>query len=185
MPSGRTHAVATVITAGVAGPLLYLYAGSNIAASAAVSIGCAAGLLLTPDLDVQTGSLSFTLMRRSLRGLKGIGAVLAFFWQWFWQPYARLIPRHRHPLSHFPVIGTAGRLIYLILVAGALYWMAQSLWLFTGSILLLITGRSLGSLPAITSLFSLMDQPLLWWWLVGLALVDSLHTLMDWFWPFR
>ena len=185
MPSGRTHAIATVITAGVAGPLLYLYAGSNMAVSAAGSLGCAAGLLLTPDLDVQTGSLSFTLMRRSLRDLKGIGAVLAFFWQWFWQPYARLIPRHRHPLSHFPVIGTAGRLIYLILVAGALYWMAQSLWLFTGSILLLITGRSLGSLPAITSLFSLMDQPLLWWWLVGLALVDSLHTLMDWFWPFR
>lgn len=185
MPSGKTHAVATVLAAGVTGPLVYLYTGSGLGASIVFSLGCVSGLFLSPDLDVRTGSLSFSLMRRSLRRLRGAGPVLAFLWQWFWQPYARLIPRHRHPLSHFPLLGTAGRLLYLFLVAGALYWMAQSLWLFAGGIFLLATGRSAGSLPDLPGLFSLMVQPLFWWWVGGLALVDTLHTLMDWFWPFQ
>lgn len=184
MPSGRIHAAATVLTAGFAGSLLYLYADAGAAASAAASLGCAAGLLLTPDLDVQTGSLSFALFRGGFRRVRGIGPMLGFVWQWFWQPYARLIPRHRHAFSHFPILGTLGRLLYLLLVAGALYWMFQSLWLFAGGIITLMTGTSPFSLPQVPLAALLIRQPLVWWWTGGLALVDALHTVMDWLWPF-
>jgi hypothetical protein len=75
--------------------------------------------------------------------------------------------------------------LYLFLVSGALYWVIQSLWLFVGGILLMMIGTSASILPDMPDLFGLSDQPLFWWWVSGLAAVDALHTLMDWFWPFR
>jgi uncharacterized metal-binding protein len=55
-----------------------------------------AGMYLSPDLDLVS------------RPYKRWG-----FLQWLWLPYQRLIPRHRHWLSHGPVIGSAVRLLYL------------------------------------------------------------------------
>ncbi len=183
MPDGKTHAAATVLAAGVVGPVAYFFGNASIETSIALSAGTMAGLLLSPDLDVRIGSRSFWLVRHSF------GPLVGFFWQWFWQPYARLIPRHRHPLSHFPLIGTALRLLYLFLVFGGLYWAFRELWIYAGSVgsgagLMLVDqlGRSL---PPPPSLSSLLTWPYFWWAGAGLAIADGLHTLMDYTWPFQ
>lgn len=75
-------------------------------ASLAVCAGCAAGMLLTPDLDVNNGSISNHHARRTF------GAVIGVVWEVIWKPYSWIIP-HRSLLSHMPVIGTALRLFYL------------------------------------------------------------------------
>jgi uncharacterized metal-binding protein len=52
VPSGKIHAIATVISGGVAAPLLYL-SGQPAASSLAFAGGCMLGLIVTPDLDVR------------------------------------------------------------------------------------------------------------------------------------
>lgn len=106
MPSGEVHTLTTILAAAgswfVTQPLL----GPD--ASLAVSAGCLAGVLLTPDLDVNNGSISNHHARRTF------GAVVGAAWEVIWKPYSWIIP-HRSPLSHMPVLGTALRLMYLSL----------------------------------------------------------------------
>ena len=71
-------------------------------------------------------------------------------------PYAKLI-RHRHWLSHAPLIGTAGRLAYL----AALGWLA---WLALGRPDVALDGEALRTLA---------------WAAAGLAASDALHWVMD------
>ena len=54
-------------------------------------------LFLSPDLDHNVGSLSY----RAWGPLRFV-----------WMPYMYLVP-HRSAVSHFPIVGTAGRLLYL------------------------------------------------------------------------
>jgi uncharacterized metal-binding protein len=102
--------------------------------------------MLTPDLDQERISSSeYTLVKWTL----GLG----FLWMMVWYPYARLC-KHRSPLSHWPLIGTAGRLLYIGLVvatAVALGWEAPRLPL--ESVL---------------------------WAIGGLVLSDTMHWLLDW-----
>lgn len=183
MPNGKTHAVATVLAAGAVGPISYFFGGSSIPTAIALSLGTMAGLIINPDLDVQIGSRSFWLIRRSF------GPLIGFLWQWFWQPYAHLIPRHRHPLSHLPLLGTALRLLYLFFVFGGLYWALRSLWIYMaggmagmGVVFVNQFGQALPPPPALSDLFS---WPYFWWAAGGLALADTLHTLMDYTWPWQ
>ena len=88
------------------------------------------------------------------------GRLLAGLWFAVWWPYARLIPRHRHPLSHFPLVGTAGRVIYLSAIL-VLLWFAAGF---------------MAPMPALS--WPAPDSAL-WWGLAGLAVVDALHALMD------
>lgn len=62
----------------------------------AASAHLLAGLFLSPDLDL----ISKPYKRWSLL-------------RWIWIPYQRIVPRHRHWLSHAPVIGSTFRLFYL------------------------------------------------------------------------
>jgi uncharacterized metal-binding protein len=107
MPKGTTHAL---ISAGAAGAMLYLTYSSGPSEALALASGCLAGILISPDLDVDDGSLSTGIVRREA------GRIPAFAWRALWYPYARLI-RHRSWLSHFPFIGTALRIAYLGLIA--------------------------------------------------------------------
>jgi uncharacterized metal-binding protein len=54
------------------------------------------GLFLSPDLDLVS------------RPYNRWGVL-----RWLWMPYQRLVPRHRHWLSHAPVVGSLIRLLYL------------------------------------------------------------------------
>lgn len=106
MPSGRVHAATTIaLTLGL-GAACYS-AGWPSDQQAALAGGSLAGLLLSPDLDVQQGSISFKFARRSF------GCLFGLLWEMYWKPYAVLIPHHRHWLSHMPFISTAIRLLYL------------------------------------------------------------------------
>jgi uncharacterized metal-binding protein len=67
-------------------------------------VGCAAGLVLTPDLDVK-GTRADALIRRQ-------GLAPALLWGLLWAPYSALIP-HRSILSHGLILGTVLRLVYV------------------------------------------------------------------------
>jgi len=70
MPSGEVHSITTGLAAAgswfVTQPLL----GSQ--ASLAVCVGCLAGALLTPDMDVNNGSISNHHARRTFGSVVGV-----------------------------------------------------------------------------------------------------------------
>ena len=155
MSSGKAHAIATVVTGGVAAPLL-VAAGQPVTSALALAGGCLLGLVFNSDLDVRRRDThSDTIMRHS------VGRTIWWIWNLLWQPYAYLIPHHRHPLSHFPLLGTVLRVIYALSLPGLA-------WFLLGRVV---------PLPPVWPL----PGPV-WWALGGLVLVDSLHAVMDrWF----
>lgn len=154
MPSGKSHAIATVVAGGVTAPLLFV-AGQPAANALALAGGCLLGLIFNPDLDVRRRDThSDTIMRHSF------GRFIWRVWDLLWKPYAYMIPNHRHPLSHMPLLGTALRIVYALSLPALA-------WFLLGRIVAL---PPLWPLPAVV-----------WWGLGGLALVDGLHALMDWF----
>lgn len=150
MADGRTHAKATLVaTPIVAGVVFVLRDDIELAAWAAA--GCISGILLSPDLDQESVShAEWKLIRATL----GIGYV----WLAFWGPYASII-RHRSPLSHAPLFGTAFRLLYL--------------W---GGAALLAYLFSDWRLPPLEWF---AQQPEFWAAAVGLILSDLLHWIFD------
>jgi uncharacterized metal-binding protein len=107
MATGRTHDRTTLLVAlpfGLLwGPVL---GGQGIAvATLAFLLG---GLWLSPDLD--------TVSRATARW----GPLRPLWW-----PYRRLL-RHRSLLSHSPVLGSAGRLAYLLTVLALLRLLADA-----------------------------------------------------------
>lgn len=153
MPKGSVHAKATLALAAAGGYITY-QAGHPWTQVLALAGGVLAGLLLTPDLDVDDGCISNAVVRRSF------GKRLERLWRLFWRPYALLIP-HRSRLSHLPLLGTALRLAYLAtLPALALFFASAS--------------------PAAGGIVSSPTFPAWTAWSVGgLTLADTLHFLMD------
>jgi uncharacterized metal-binding protein len=154
MPNGRTHSLATAVAAGVASSVLILFADQPLPVVTAFAGGCLLGLIVNPDLDVRFSTHAHRVVRRTA------GQVIAEAWKLIWWPYARLIPRHRHFLSHLPLLGTAIRLVYLWLVISILWFIASRF----------------APLP---NLYPPLGQPLAWWLAGGLAFSDALHTVMD------
>lgn len=136
MPSGRTHDRITWLSAPLAvGAVLALSADWQ----AALGCGIAyvfSGLMFGGDLDIH-----------SVQYLRW-GPV-----RWIWLPYRRLMS-HRSPLSHGLVIGTVGRVLYLVLVVGlctaAIAWVGhwelhlESLYPWIRTHWLLLTWIALG-----------------------------------------
>ena len=148
MATGKIHHIATV---GLAAATAIVAAGSgaSLTQAAFLGSGCLVGVLITPDLDMHHDVHSHQVVRKTL------GMPLAFLWRGLWWLYARLIPYHRHPLSHWPVLGTVGRLAYL------------------ASIALLVTFFLNIPLPEV--------QKITWlpWVAGGLPMADILHWVMD------
>lgn len=98
MASGQNHDRAIIITF----PFMFL-GGVSLTSNAVLSAIMASsyllgGLYLSPDLDISYSNPS----RRWGRMRK------------LWFLYRIIVPRHRHPLSHWPIIGSVGRIFYLI-----------------------------------------------------------------------
>jgi uncharacterized metal-binding protein len=151
MASGRAHHGLTILIALGSSGGMYL-AGAPKDQIIALTAGVLAGALITPDLDVQGPTRAHTIARRSG------GCLFGWLWRLLWMPYSYIIPRHRHPLSHWPVIGTLTRLLYLGLLAWAVL--------------------SVAGLPL----------PLIWWlpWAAGgLILADIGHWFLDRSYSFR
>jgi uncharacterized metal-binding protein len=104
MPDGRIHFVAN----GVAGAALVLLATPEV--KLPVLIGAAIGAFVTPDLDLESTTHSEALLRQI--------PVVGLLFQVLWYPYA-LLHAHRG-VSHWPIVGTLGRLAYLVVLAGVI-----------------------------------------------------------------
>lgn len=149
MPSGRVHSFTTVLLSAGLGYYAW-HTGYPLASAGALAGGTLAGIFLSPDLDVESGSISWYHVRK-------VGGCLAgLLWSWIWKPYAMVIP-HRSPLSHLPLLSTVIRLGYL---AGMVY-----------AILLTLHMARLIEHPTL---------PTWWpYAFFGLVLSDLLHYLLD------
>ena len=154
MSSGKAHAAATkLLTLPAAVVAAQILPGQPLVVAVGSALGCLSGLLVEPDLDVDD------ITKSEWRVIKRLW-VFGMLWVAFWYPYARLIP-HRSPLSHFPVLGTGIRLLYM--------------W---GMFALII---SLLKLPGqwLVAVADFVDGPLFVPWLFGLVVSDTGHYVMD------
>ena len=153
MPSGVVHAQASLFLAFPACALAYgtsahLPPQDAMFHAGAAALGCLAGIPLSPDLDQEGLSTTEHWIIKMTLGL-------GFLWTMLWYPYARLC-KHRSPLSHWPILGTAGRLAYIGIFVGI--------------------ALACGWQPPVISL-----APVLWA-LFGLMLSDTAHWAMDTKW---
>jgi len=117
--NGRAHATASYALAPVTGVAVGLLL-ADLQTGVLAAAGCVAGVLLSPDLDQESITESESLVYR-----KG-GNVLGHLWRAYWMLYALVLP-HRSVLSHGPLIGTAGRLAYLL--APWIIWALAGGWI--------------------------------------------------------
>ncbi|HNT78175.1 MAG TPA: DUF2227 family putative metal-binding protein [Anaerolineae bacterium] len=121
MSSGRVHAtVAWSLAVPLAGIGGYAYATGNPALCIGVWCGTVAGILITPDADLE-GTTWEEARFYSLA--KPVGLL----WQWAWFLYARAIP-HRG-ISHTPILGTLTRVTYAAFLSHLLTWLVNGAWL--------------------------------------------------------
>jgi uncharacterized metal-binding protein len=108
MASGKNHDRSILLTTPImlAVAIASDHADVGLIATASYYL---AGMYLSPDLDLVS------------RPFKRWGLLRVI-----WLPYQRLIPRHRHWLSHGPVIGSVVRLVYLAA------WLTPLWFLFPG-----------------------------------------------------
>ena len=151
---GKTHGLITVTLVPAAAGIVGVGTGV-LTYGVAAAIGCAFGLLLEPDLDVDhiTASENRLLTSKWLWLFGGL-------WFLFWLPYAKLMP-HRSFFSHFPIVGTAIRLAYLILPVLGVLWIIG------------VTDNPFALLMRLPDNFLL-------WFFYGLVVSDLGHWVADW-----
>jgi uncharacterized metal-binding protein len=144
--NGSQHQRATLALAAGLGLAAASVASRPLATAAA---GAIFGLWSHPDRDCPAAKID-----RQMGILGLVGAII-------WTPYAYLVP-HRSRVSHGPIIGTVGRLLYLAaVVAAPLYFLQQ-----------------MAGVDAATA-WLLERRPDLLYAAAGLALSDLLHWIMD------
>lgn len=155
MPSGKTHAL--ISTAAGVGSIIYgLSSGYPNQAIIALASGCLVGILITPDLDVRGEIRSKAIVDRQF------GWMIGYLWRLAWWPYARIIPHHRHWLSHAPIIGTSVRVAYVYIWAMA------------------ISGIIGYTLPFSANIERIQyNPPWVLLLIIGLAVSDVLHWVAD------
>ncbi len=142
MPSQKVHDVSCLAVAGL------LVVGGLVRGreSLYMAAGAALGTLVHPDWDYAE--------------IRGVVADLGPF-KYFVKPYGLAVP-HRSFISHGPLIGTAGRLAYILTPLWLLAQACQAMgYCSTNWVSRLVAAR------------------LFWWAVLGLAIVDTLHALMD------
>lgn len=156
MASGKNHDRITLIGLPmVAGISLAITKSTDLTFWAASSF-LFSGLMFGPDLDIYS------------RQYQRWGWL-----RWLWLPYQRSI-RHRSILSHGPIIGTIGRILYL------------GLWLGLISCVYLAVSRSIGHQvgidrpwPAMIQIFIINHQQPIAAAVIGLELGAMSHYLAD------
>lgn len=105
MATGKIHGTATIgSSVGVLSGFLLssVYTTEQIFI---VFVGTLLGLIIGPDLDVDEGWRGDYLLR---------ALHIEWVYDLFWEAYRHAI-KHRSPLSHFPVLGTLIRILYLFI----------------------------------------------------------------------
>ena len=145
MPCGKTHAKFSLMLAPVVAVATLAITRDPMYAVAS-GLGCLAGIPLTPDLDQEgISSSEYWIIKWTL----GLG----FLWTMIWFPYALLCP-HRSFISHFPIISTFLRLLYLSVLAALICYFCSL------------------RIPAFDYLIAI-------WAVFGLVVSDSVHWALD------
>jgi uncharacterized metal-binding protein len=97
MPSGKVHDQITMIAAIPLGLLAMDLTNSPEMTAIVVGSHLFAGFMFGPDLDIKSIQINRWGMFRFI-----------------WKPYQKMVGRHRSPLSHGAIIGTAIRLAYIL-----------------------------------------------------------------------
>ena len=144
MPSGKVHSIACLAVAGVSTSATFLL-GGNIEQSFAIGAGAVSGILISPDYDCDAGFIGDRIIR------KYFGLIMEKAIDLMLYPYRKIF-RHRGFWSHFPIISTLIRLLYLSIWIGPIvYWLGVWKW-----------------------------HPWMAWWVGGLMLSDAVHGALDW-----
>jgi len=109
LSSGKTHARTSLVLAAPVGVAVAVWT-RDPAAGVCAALGCASGVVLSPDLDVDHKTESEEQVSRW-------GPLFGIVFMTWWLPYA-LVMRHRSFWSHFPGISTTIRVLY------AFWWLA-------------------------------------------------------------
>jgi uncharacterized metal-binding protein len=157
MASGTIHTRISLTAAAPVGVLAFWQTCDPVLALAAAA-GCASGIYLSPDLDICGTTKSEILARRHF------GLVLGWLFWAFWYPYGRMI-RHRSFWSHAPIIGTAGRVLYIVVPCILALFALE----YSGIL----------ALDAAAICQNIGGSLAFWYILRGLAVSDVLHFLAD------
>ncbi len=103
MASGIDHEGATISLVPIVGTAVFVLTGDVLLGGAA-ALGCYSGIYLSPDLDLVQITRSERLAMNRYR-------IVGLLFYLYWLPYGYAIP-HRHPFSHWPILGTCGRVLY-------------------------------------------------------------------------
>lgn len=134
MAMGKTHAAVSLgLAASV--PIFLNIFGLSADKSAAVGVGLASGVVISPDLDIKGVTLSEGILYKLFWPL---GAL----WFVYWYPYAILF-KHRG-ISHSAIWGTLSRVIFALplLAFANLVLSVPLLYLFLGIVGLYISDLS-------------------------------------------
>lgn len=114
MSDGKTHRRVNILTGGaiIGGSILM---NMPLPVTVAAMAGSVAGTIISPDMDLNA-ALPASFMTR----IPGVRIV----WGTVWRPY-QLIFKHRSFWSHFPIVGTTGRVLYLML------WLLGTVWILS------------------------------------------------------
>jgi uncharacterized metal-binding protein len=145
MSDGKTHEGDSIALSIAIGIIASLYMKS-IVAGGWMALGALCGVYLTPDLDVD-GWI------RSKRKVVNSFGLFGYLWFGYWYPYSRAI-RHRHWISHMPVVGTAIRVLYVGIIPA-------------------IVATAVGVQLSDDLIIGLML------WFIGLVISDTAHWLRD------
>lgn len=115
MSSGRVHKNASIILAtGFTLSGIFMFDISGIW----YAIGSLIGIIYTPDWDVDGGFIGDFYVKK-------LGPTAEKIWDGFIWLYRKSL-KHGSPLSHWPIIGTVGRILYtyllLFVVPYLIYW---------------------------------------------------------------
>lgn len=144
MASGKVHNAVSVIASVPTGLAVTALYGPGPGAISA--LGCLLGIAVGPDNDMLTiTEYEWWIVKKTM----GLGYV----WLGYWGPYATIF-KHRSFWSHFPVVSTAIRILYIIPI-----------------------------LYIISLVINIPFWDFLWdtfWWIgVGLMVSDTLHWILD------
>lgn len=108
--NGKAHGMATKICAPIVGAAI-AFTMKDIGLGLAAAVGCLIGLVVDPDLDCNS---TLSLMNASRWRMMKLWRPLGYVWFVIWWPYGKWF--YHRGISHTPIIGTATRIMYLLLL---------------------------------------------------------------------
>lgn len=120
MSSGATHAkvaytmMLPLTGAGIVNGAIYQDWGFGLG----LVTGGVAGILVTPDIDHHETTVEEVRFYQ-------VGRVAGVLWQWLWAGYEMFVP-HRG-ISHWPIIGTLTRVLYLAIMGRLALWVVAGM----------------------------------------------------------